>query len=743
MVAVQVADVNGLQNPGAASSNSIETFSPVDRESEDQSPLNSEVIVPETAVETITESKEEEPVQAENFESAARLSCQSGNDEAAWQTLIDMIELRHKNDVADLQEEHELEVAGRNQDIERLENDLRRANRKRGRTQLRVDELLQSHTELQAEVDASKEALQQAVSASQALQAQYDELKEKYENCSVHDNALQIPPTQSGEQGTIAECPLHEHENLEQDLNQLRQAFHTMAADLNKALDENRLRANEVYELKRALEQHPEHDIGLQKVIEYKDKWLEELRATAAQCSSDLDKLQKDSAQNKDLADGVISRLQARIAEKTSIIARLQYSKNEYKEVSESILAMLQKKAYRDDLIQAMESHFQTVRSDNYVLAAGNMELQKQIDEMSDEISTLQADLLQAKISSDEKDDQCEQIQRDMCEKENEVGALQIKTERLEYDLEQAMGEKERCLAMAENGLTEVTAEMKKLMDGTVDERTRAYLRIKEQETENSKARYRQLQDHNNELQQRLDELGQQAESQTCLIYYNGARHDLVEARCRDAEEAVTALRNENQLLQKLPPTINITKVLEDREELERARERIQSLEEAIPQINITKVLNDQVELGKAREKIQSLERVIREEKQRSGNGGQKKAVEAIIALKLAGFQMLLQIDKMNKANKAGERGDDFGDVTNFINECQDFLDGIDSFDMEDEGEGKDEKELDLGEEKEPEAPKEEENDVDEPKAAEKAEEPEEPGTEDAARLEESDISFF
>lgn len=632
---------------------------------------------------------------------APRLSSESGNGEAAWQTLVDIMETRHENDVADLKEDHALMVAGLNEEIARLQSELTVTNRKWAKTQKRFKGLLQGYTDLKAEVNTSKEALQQVTSASQALQVQYDELKEKHDNSLVHNNAIQLPLSQSGQQAINAECSLPEHQSLEQDLNQSRWALHAMAVDLNKALDENRLRSGEIYQLKRALEEHPEHDIGLAKVIEYKDKMLQDLQATAGKCSMDLDKLQKQSSEDKDLARDEISSLNAQLARKSSLISWLRSSVNDYQVVSEDILGMLQKKAYPNDLIQAMDSYFQVATNDNRILAAGSMRQEKQIEEMYGEISKLQADLLQAKRSSDEKDDLCKHVQQDLREQEAKMGSLEMELERLQHDLQQAVEEKEGSVAEAKRRMAVMADNLEKVMDGTVDECARMYIRLKEQDADRIAARYQQVCQENYELRQIAEDRQQQTDLDKCCAYFYGVDFDNAQARLEDAEKDIMALREENQRLTNLPHVVHVSKVLKDQEELQ-----------------------------KAQEKIHRLEQVIKGEEWKQGNCDRKTAAEYILQLKLIGFQLLLQIDRLNKANIVGAKGDEYGAVKEYIDHYQFLIEAIPSCDEEAEN---DVHELEEREEAhQPEVP-----------GNGEAQQPEVPGNEEAKGSEEWNGSFF
>lgn len=195
---------------------------------------------------------------------ASRRSIESGNDNAAWEKVIEMIEKRHENDVADLKEEHELVVEERDKTIQRLTGQVKRVNKKNDRMQMRVNGLLEGHSALKTEVEATKEALQQVISASQVLRAQYDELKPKYESSikgPMQDNSVRGESTTPIEQET--EATTNESEIPMEDLDQLRDAFRNMASDLFRAHGENRNRWAKIYQLRRGLEQDPAPDTDL------------------------------------------------------------------------------------------------------------------------------------------------------------------------------------------------------------------------------------------------------------------------------------------------------------------------------------------------------------------------------------------------------------------------------------------------------------------------------------------------
>lgn len=600
----------------------------------------------------LAESEAPEPDEAVSPGEVDGRSSNPGNGEAAWETVIEMIEKRHENDVADLREEHKLEMDERRQDIERLERHLRKANQRNERTQMRVNGLLQGHTELKSQVNASEETLQQAIAASQALQARYDELKEQYEKSKIvaQENPLQGPSSQPSQQDTKADV-----EHMDDDTVQLRQAFRVMAADLNQAHAENRLRFAENHDLKRALRQHPERDPGLHKVVAYQDKLLCDIQTRASECSMALEKLQIESTTNNEIANAEITKLRTQLSEKCFSIAHLQSSVQIFKAQSEKILAMLKAKVYPNDLIQAMDGYFQTAIKDNQVLAAGGKRQADLIDEMHEITSILRADLLQAKRSSDEKDDLCEQLKRDMRERENEVGGLQVKSEALEHDLEKAVQEKDEKIAELEREMITVVENVQTMMNSTLDERIWQYVGLKEQETARATANCRAIFSENWELQHRLHDLQQEEDFQKCLVYFKDQNHQQVEARLREAEEELGFLRDENQLQRKLPPTINITTVLAEREELEAARLRIRNLEQAL-----------------------QAENSVTEE------GALRKAVDSILSLKLLGFRMLVQIARMNNAVKVRENRDDFDEVDAYVAECEERLNAVETYDDSD-----------------------------------------------------------
>ena len=629
------------------------------------------------------------------------LSSQSDNDESAWNLLIDMIETRHDNDVTDLRDEHALEVAERDEEIEHLRREQQQANLKHKRTQRQVRGLLKGHAELKAQVDASQGALQQALFASQALQIQRDELQEKYEKSLVHDDASPVPSTQSDNQKTSIECQVHEHKSLEADLLQSHEALRAMSRDFNQWLDAACDNFNEVHDLKRALEQHPEHDIGLQKVVEYKDKMLGDLEATANQLTLDLDKLQKKSSQDMNRANREISRLQARLTRKTSRINQLRSATDGYKQVSEGILSMLQKKAYPNDLIQAMESYFQVATDENRVLTAGAISQEKQIDDLSAKICELEADLFHEKISSDEKDGLCKDIQQDMREKATQVDDLQMRLEMAQGDLERANEAYNRSLAEAEGRFMATTEQLEKVRDVTVSDRARAYVIRKKEETDYARGLHQQVCEANHELRRIAAQQEEQADLHLRQIYINGVRHDNTQARLIDAEKQLVALRNENKRLRNLPYAVHVTKQTKDQEELESARE-----------------------------KIAHLERVIRGEQPKDEGDAHQAAVTAILKLKVVSYELLVLLDHVNKANQAGESGEDYEAVDEHIVQYRKVLDAIPSCDPEEEN---NDSELAGTEEAAERAAS----------VSEESQQSEVPATEDANGEEEWDGSFF
>lgn len=505
-------------------------------------------------------------ISSEN--SDARLSSRSGNDDVAWETVVDAMETRHTNDITDLKEEHEVEVTEYKEKIEHLKGQLERAKERKNKTQVRVNGLLQGHADLQAQVDASDKARQQVTSDFQALEIQYDQLNEKYEKFLVPNGTVQFPSTQPTEEEVTARCQVHEHTSLEQDLIQSQEVSRALARDLNNALDENRRRCNEVRNLRWALEDHPEYDIGLQAVVDYQEKTLKDLQATSNQCSLELDKLQKESAHNKDLADAEIFSLNAQLTEKNSLVSQLRTSTNEYKQVSENILAMLQKKAYPNDLIQAMESYYQAAISDNDALTVSIKRREEQIDEMTGQINKLRADLLHEKRSSDEKDDLCRQNEQDIFDKKNTIEDVQTRLEMAEGDLERLVEERDVSLAEAEGRFMMVTGYLEQMVNGAIDDGARAYIVRRTQEADQATSLYHQACEQNNQLRQ----LAEQREAQASELLKDAVKDDLrleqVRARLEEAEKEVNTLRDEIRGLRQLPLAVDVSRQMQDQPEV-------------------------------------------------------------------------------------------------------------------------------------------------------------------------------
>lgn len=607
-----------------------------------------------TAAETISQEDPQPPVTSHSRDvssesSAAGVSSPSGNDEATWETVVEMMETRHGDEVNDLKEDHELKVTELKEEIERLRGTLTEGNQQKEKTQKRVTRLLRRQTSLMAQVNASNLALQEATSASQKLQAQYDELKEKYEESLTREENLQSSSSQPGDPTTSAECLLPEHKALEQNLIRAQRAFREMSRDFNEALDENRLRSNEVYDLRQALELHPEHDIGLKKVIDYKNHMLQTLETRAGQCFSDYTNLQKKSTQDKDLADGEISRLKGQLTKNNSLISQLRSSIEGYQERSEGVLATLQEDLAGIELIQGLESVLAAQRKENHILSIGTKSQEGEIDEMHGEINRLRADLLEAKRSSDEKDALCKELQQREREKDAEMGNLQIEYEILQHDSEQVVEEKEKLLAEAQRRIDAVTEESEGVMNGTLIPAARDYITRQRQDKAHFRTLHQQASEENHELRRLVAELKEAKDQDLRNAYWNGVRDENFDARLAKAEEEVKTLREENHRLENLPHAVHISKV-----------SRLEADFEA------------------AQEEVLRLARVIREEDWKDGNGAYRAAVDTIKKLKISMSEILDLIDEMNDANQAGEPRD-FNEVKEYVELCREHLDNVPS----------------------------------------------------------------
>lgn len=593
--------------------------------------------------------------EAKSVVEVRRPSTSSGNGEAVWEKVVEMMEKRHENEVADLREEHEVNVDEKNEEIRRLQRHLKMAHKKCERTQMRVNGLLEGHSALKTQIQSSEQTLQEVVASSQALQAQYDELKSKQDSTEelAQDPPLEGPSTQASEQEIKPgdSGPVHNEED--RDINQLRQGLLLMATDLAKAHDENRAYASQIYELRRALEANPKIDIGLQTVVEYKDKELRDLQTTASECTIAFNRLEKKSAEDSKLANEEIAALQTQLADDKSSISTLQTSKDQFQAWSEQILAMLKGKVYQNDLIEAMDGYFQTTVKDNQILASGGKAQADQIEEMFQSMSTLRAESLQAKRLLEEKEDLCAELTADMREKENELGGLQIKLEAFEHDHEKVLAEKNGAIAAMEREAAQILEGVQHLMDSTADESSRAYIQLKKQEAASAEARSREYFNDINKLQQQLAELQQEDRLQKCIVYYNQQKYHQDEVRLKEAEYELGFLRAETELQRKLPHNINITEVLEEREELQAARKKIRDYERELR--------NSQGRL--AATIVQSKER------------------SKILELKVVGFQILVQLAELNEEFKDRNEGAAFEEVNAFLDECCFQLNNADKID--------------------------------------------------------------
>ena len=392
-------------------------------------------------------------------------------------------------------------------------------------------------------------------------------------------------------------------------------------------------------------------------MVEHKDKMLEDLEFQVGKSSYDLNQLQRTTAEDKELADGELSRLHSQLAQKSSLISQLRSSTDEYKRELDEVLSWMQKKVFRDDVMQAMSDLYQNTRSDNQWLVTTIKSQEEQHDEMYEQVPKLQADLLQAQRSSDEKDSQLKEVQRDLLQKEAKIDSLQMETERLEHELEGAKDEKERCNAEAKKSIKEVSDELERVRAGTVGDAARNYILRQREEKDHFRGLYQQVREENHDLRQTAEAREEQAHFVTCLGYVDGAKQENVEARLKDAEKLVETLRDENHRLENLPHAVHISKVLKVQAEFEAAREE-----------------------------IHRLEKIIREEDWHNGNGAYQTAVDTMHKLKVGALEMLELIERQNNANQAGEPGEDFDEVYIYIEQCRELLNNIPSCDPDDEG---------------------------------------------------------
>lgn len=555
------------------------------------------------------------------------------------------MEKQHEDDIVDLKEDHQVEVDMRDQNIKRLEEEIEQNNQRDKLTQIRVNNLLQAYNDLQSEAVTVKETLKQANAEAQAGEASYDELKRECENLtpiSAHGSPFQGT---SAQLETVAEASFQELESSTTNKEHIWQGFQAMAADLRKVLDENSQFCNENYSLKQALREDPERDPGIGKVLDYKNEKIRELNNTANEYAMKLSKLQRKSSADVSLANHKIDALHTQLSEERASLSLVHSSMSEYKEISESILAMLKGKVHTNQLIQAMEEYFQVALEDNQILVMGSKQQSDKIDEMYQTVDMLQAELMDTKASLEEKEDICHEYEDDRRAKDTKLEVLAMKSESLEYEHEKIVQQKDRELARFNREVVSLNNALQEMVVRSFPERQQFFVEVKEKESRDATARCQELSQENYELQECLHARVEQEDNQMCLNYITDQQNEQDVARYVEAEATLEVLREEIKLLQRLPSHISITQVLEEREELVAARDRIRALECHSPE-------------------------------------GKKLPAEAstnqtILQLKLIGYRILGVMADFNiEANSRGY-SDNFDEVRQYITKYTEILDGI------------------------------------------------------------------
>ena len=331
------------------------------------------------------------------------------SSEVDWEFLLSSKETTHANQIADLQEDHAAELK---EVQEKLDAALRRKtlvqqqvkdqSKVKEEAISRCDELKKRCEELQAETTSKDELVSNMMLAQQNIRAHLDELRGR-------------------PNGQCQDC-----DALKQQLDHTFNDKMVISAAAGEDKEQAQHWLSRMWQLSHGLEERPGNTAHIDKLLECKDKAMDNLEERAQNLEEQLVKEKKSSLVDRRVAKAEMNRQNEKIAEQDTVILslrdRLQYQKTYH----DSNLNLLQGEVQKDDLIKAMNDRYKALQKDQTEITAQAERLQADMKVEMSIVTKKNADL----------ESRCGELSRRFEDKDLEATRLQETNADLAMDIE-------------------------------------------------------------------------------------------------------------------------------------------------------------------------------------------------------------------------------------------------------------------------------------------------------------------
>ncbi|MCJ1426633.1 hypothetical protein MMC29_004536 [Sticta canariensis] len=491
-----------------------------------------------------------------------------------WNFVSKIIELRHKNELADLKDVHEAEAKALN-----TEN-VKQTQAAEAETlvlQKRIEELESCKATLEGDLKSKQETMESLVAVSQSLQHNNDRLKEQCDRMSKEPGLIKHSGLDRQVAATLT--TVEEKQMAQQALDSALNSNRALSKRLVTAQNLTELYWSRVETLTLALEETPNEVANIKGVIEQKDSMFCHLQMRAGQIFTSLTALEKRSGEEKEIARREIATLRAKLEKIQGASAVLQWSRDSFKKQCEAAFEKLSAKADRDDVINAMNDIFQTAVQDNLILQT---EIEHQASELSSKdlkLSSLENAIQEAQRSLTARNKSNDELQFTLKTKDVELGALQMELDVQKADHQSAIDEKDGRLADADRRLREAYDSTVELMNKGSDERQRHFIKSKDDQIKALEQKCLSLSSSVQRLKTKLQIQAHVSAENAMAATESEAELEDALARLRAAQVKIEEQQEQLRELYGLPASLNITEVLEMKVALGEAQVRIKQLE--------------------------------------------------------------------------------------------------------------------------------------------------------------------
>lgn len=430
------------------------------------------------------------------------------------------------------------------------ENELKAANVQKATLEERIKLLASEKASLEEDLAAKEDTIRQTVSRSEEIHHECSLLKEQHGCCS------------------------NERENMDMDLREAQKNNEMLKKALARAEDQALFFERRMLDLNRTLSQTPDRVAAVNAMIETKDKMFSDLEARAGECYTNLVALKRRSRGDQERAETEIAALEKRNRQSEALITKLTESKAIFQQQSADVLAMLRTKVFETDFVRAMDHHFSLVVQDNNFLQSTVLGQTQELSAKDLESASLNSKILEINRSLEDKEERHRILESRLREKEDQVCALELETNALCRENEEANAQHDTIIANMEKSLRAAHA----YLDETRDERERELIRSKDCEILHLKEDVK----NHHELQEQVHAQQETINDYTAEVCMTHFRMSEISAELQAAEKKTAALEQHTLAQLGLPATLTMLEVLGQMEELNTARRKCHDLEEEL-----------------------------------------------------------------------------------------------------------------------------------------------------------------